>query len=153
MSKKQIAILILIMAVAAFFIIRIIKNAMVSEEAKIKKLIKELAEDFEQKKFKKVFEHIAEDYKDDGEHTKKILQEYAATTLILVSEIKVSISNLLVVVSPDKKHAEAGFTAKVYLQTKLGDENFEEPIIFYLRRESGEWMLYESNLKRYEDEL
>lgn len=152
MSKKQIVLLLIIAAIAAFFVFRIIRNAMTSEEAKIKKLIKELAQDFEQKKFKKIFEHITEDYKDDGGHTKNTLQTYSTTALAFVNEIKVSISDLRVVVSPDKKKAEAGFTAKVSLQTKFGDERFDEPVIFYFRRENGEWMLYRSNLRRHEDE-
>lgn len=152
MSKKQIVLIVIIVAIAAFFFVRIIRNAMTSEEAKIKKLIKELAQDFEQKKFKNIFEHITEDYKDDGGHTKKTLQEYAAATLAFVNEIKVTISDLRVVVSPDRKKAESGFTAKVNLQTKFGDERFDEPVIFYLRWENGGWMLYKSNLRRHEEE-
>jgi len=153
MSKKQIAVLILIAAIAVFFVVRIIRNAMTSEEAKIKKLIKELAEDFEQKKFKKIFDHITDDYKDEGGNTKESLKEDAKLVLAFVNEIKVSISDLRVVVSSDKKNAEARFSAKVYLQAKFGDQNINEPMIFHLRRESGEWMLYKSNLQQYGEGL
>jgi len=149
MSKKQIVVLILIVAVALFFAIRIIRNALTSEETKIKKLIKELAGEFEQKKFTKIFNHITDDYKDDGGNTKESLKEDAKLVLAFVYEIKVSISDLRIIVSKDKKSAEAGFFANVFVKTKFKDETIPQQMIFYLRREGGEWMLYKSNLEQY----
>ena len=149
MSKKQIAVLIIIAAVAVFFAVRIIRNAMTSEEAKIKKMINEFAEEFEQKKFSNIFDHITEDYTDKGGNTKKSLKESAKLIVVYVSEINISISDLRVVVSRDRKTAEAGFMAKAHFLTKFRDENIDEPIIFSLRRENGKWMLYKSNLGQY----
>ena len=155
MSKKQIIVIILIAAIAVFFVVRIVRNALTSEETKIKKLIRELAADFEDKKFKKIFEYVTEDYTDDGGNTKEKLKEDAKLVIAVTKEIDVTIRNLRVVVSADKKTAKAGFTAKVRMSTKFGDiEPLKETaageqLIFYLRREGGKWMLYKSNLRKY----
>ena len=153
MSKKQIVALVVIAAIAAFFIGRMIRNALTSEEAKIKKLIKQLAADFEDKKLDNVFEYITDDYTDDGNHTKEQLQKDARTLLPLIAKIDVSIRDLRVVVAEDEQTAEAGFAVKVLITTRVGDvEPFEEgndQVRINFRREDGRWMICGSSLRTY----
>jgi hypothetical protein len=152
-SKKQIIVLVIIGIVALFFVVRIIKNALTSEEAKIKKLIKELAVDFEDKKFKNIFKHVTEDYADDGRNTKDSLKADAKLILAMATDIDVSIRDLRVVVSEDERTAEAGFSARVRMTTKFGDieplRGDNEQIALFLRKEDGRWMTYRSTLRRY----
>ena len=157
MSKKQIIILVIIAIIALFFLVRIIKNAMTSEEAKIKKLIKECAADFEDKKFNKIFKRVTDDYTDEGKNTKKSLQADAKLIIAMASDIDVSIRDLRVVVSEDEEMAEAGFTARVRMDTKFGEvdalKEGNDQIKLYLRKEGGEWMVYKSSLKKYQTDF
>ena len=153
MTKKQIIVLIIVGLAALFFVVRIVRNALTSEEAKIKKLVKELAADFEDKKFKKIFKYVTEDYTDDGRNTKESLREDAKLILAMTTEIDVSIRDLRVVVSGDERTAEAGFSAKVRMTTKFGDieplREGNDQITLFLRREDGRWMAYRSTLRKY----
>ena len=153
MTKKQIAGLAVVLAVAVFLGIRIIRNAMTSDEAKIKKLIKKLTGDFEEKRFKDVFESIAEDYTDAGKHSKEDLQKQANMLIPLLRKAEVSISDLRVAVSDDRTIAEASFNAKVNVVTTLGsskdaltDVTGTNGVKLWLRKERGKWLIYESNL-------
>ena len=158
MTKKRIIALALVAAVALFFLVRIIRNALTSEEAKIKKLIRELASDFEEKKIKRIFKHISEDYTDEGDNTKDRLREYAGALFRITNEADVSIRDLIVVVAEDEKTAEAGFVAKVHLVTilvestdALTDGIGDNKVRLYLRKENGDWVVYKSNFKRFRE--
>jgi hypothetical protein len=155
-NRKQITALIILALVAAFFAYKIIRNRLMSEESKIRKLVHTLSEDFEEKRFKEIFERVTDDYKDSGNHTKDSLRATSRFLLPVLQKVDISVGNLRVWVSDDKTTAEASFTAKVHAVTKFGESSDAlteatgtNQVTIKLRKEKGDWMIYSSDLREY----
>jgi len=140
--KKTVAI-VLLAAAAGYGIYRIVAQRHTSEEAQIKKLMREVKESFEQEKLKKCLAVASDDYSDNFMHDSKADLESTLRLLFRASKrISVTFEDIRIEINGD----EAGIAVTVtgYADTTLGRLSFEREAGFSryfltVRKERGRW--------------
>ena len=155
MSVKKIVFIVIIGIAIVFVLVRIIRNALTSEEAKIKKIISKIEKCIEKKQLNKGISYLSDDYLDDLNYDKESLRDAARSFFSYTRDISVSVRNLRVKVDKMKLRAAASFIAKIRAETIFGDfdavekEVGQDFFILHFRKEGGAWKIFRTELPRY----
>ncbi len=155
MSIKKIVVIVIIGIAIVFVLVRIIRNALTSEEAKIKKIISQLEKCIERKQVNKGISYISDEYFDDLGYDKESLREAARSFFSYTKNISISVRSLRVEVDKMKLRAAASFVAKVRAETIFGDfDSVEKHVgqdffIIHFRKEGGAWKIFRTELPEY----
>jgi hypothetical protein len=149
MNLKKIVPIVILVVVAGFGVYRLVRHYFTSEQARIRKLIREVEASFEDKKLGKCLDVVADDYSDnfgDYHHDSKADLEEDLRTLFLVSRrISVHIEDVVIEIRGDE--ATIALTATAEATTTLGDVSLHDEAgytryILSVRKEGGRWKVF-----------
>jgi ketosteroid isomerase-like protein len=138
--------IIVLVAVAALGIYLLVRERVTSEEARIRALISDIKQAFEQEKLKKCMAVVADDYSDDFvSHSKADLEDTLRFLFQIAHRIDVDLDDITIRVRGDE--ADIVFTATANAETTFGDVSLNREVghtrfILALRKEHGRWKVF-----------
>ena len=146
LTRNQIAGIVLLVVATGFGIFLLVRQNVTSEEARIRRVIRDIERAFEQKKLKKCMAVVADDYTDNFWHGSKAQLEDNLRSLFQVSHtLRVRLDEITIRIRGDS--ADVALTVTGDAQTTLGDFYLEREVghtrfVLALRKERGRWKVY-----------
>jgi len=146
MNAKKTLLIVLLVAVAGYAVYRIVKDRFTSEEARIRKLIREIEEDFESKELKKCLAVVSEEYSDNFLHDSKTELEGNLRLLFRASRtIQANVEDISIRIDGDE--ADVALTATGTASTTFGDVSLHREVgytrfLITTRKEHGRWKVF-----------
>jgi ketosteroid isomerase-like protein len=146
LSRNQIAGIVALVVGAGFGIFLLVRQNVTSEEARVRKLVRDIERAFEKEKLKRSMAVVADDYSDNIGHRSKAELEDNLRYLFQVSHtLRVRLEELTIRIRGDE--ADVGFTVTAEAQTTFGDFSLNDEVghtrfVLALRKERGRWKVY-----------
>ena len=146
MRVNKILLIVLLVAVAGFAVYRLVREHFASEEARIKKLIREVEKDFENKELKRCLVVVSEEYSDDlGHATRDELEDDLRLLFQVARKIRAKVQDVSISIRGDE--ADITLTATGTATTTFGDISFRHELGFtrfsiIARQEHGRWKVF-----------
>ena len=146
MNRRNIILIVVLAVAAGFGVYRVVKHYFTSEEARIRKLMREVEENFEGKKLDKCLDVVCDDYSDNFLHNSKDDLEESLRTLFPASRrISVHLEDIVIEIRGDE--ATIAVTATGTAVTIIGDMSLHDEagytrFILSVRKEGGRWKVF-----------
>jgi ketosteroid isomerase-like protein len=142
LRPMQIAGIVVLAAAAAFAVYLLVRRDTTSDEARIRKLVRQIEQAFEDEKLKECLAVAADDYTDNiGHGSKEELRQYLALLFLMAQDIDVSIEDIDVRIRGDEADVSLRVAADadgMSLTELVGHTRF----VLALRKEHGRWKVF-----------
>ena len=143
MDFKKIVLIVVLVVAAGFGVYRLVTQYFTSEEARVRKLMRQVEVSFEGKKLDKCLAVASEDYSDNFRHDSKAgLEESLRLLFAMARSISLTLEDVRIEMRGDE--AVIAVTATATASTVMGTVSLNEEVgqtrfILTARKEGGRW--------------
>ena len=143
MDFKKIVLIVLLVVAAGFGVYRVVKQHFTSEEAHVRRLMRQVERYFENKKLDKCLAIASDEYSDNFRHdTKDGLEESLRQLFTVARSISLTLEDVRIEMRGDE--ADIAVTATATASTMIGTVSLNEEaghtrFVLTARKEGGRW--------------
>jgi ketosteroid isomerase-like protein len=146
LTRSRIAGLVLLAVAAGFGIYLLVRQNVTSEEARVRRLIRNMERAFEEERLKRCMAVVADDYSDNFWNSSKAQLEDNLRYLFQASHtLRLRLDEITIRIRGNE--ADVALTATADAQTTFGDFSLDAEVghsrfVLALRKEHGRWKVY-----------